>query len=139
VEESLASLDLDAIKLKSFPGRGYIPLGSEENLYRQEDFYFYPTVVFYKGAEKRFGAMLTPDTPKGDLVPREIPEGEYLVGYHRGPYETISDSFRLVMERSKALGLRLDEEIIDINIIDQFVERDSRKYVTEIQCRLISG
>jgi DNA-binding transcriptional MerR regulator/effector-binding domain-containing protein len=135
IEEKTASLDLGEIRLRIFPMRRYIPLGVEDNLYRQDDFYFYPTVVFYQGRAKIFGAMLTDDySDEGPgPKPREIPGGDYLVGYHRGPYETIEESFARIRTEAPGMGLHVGDETVNVNIIDQFVERDARNYVTEIQ------
>ena len=137
VEEKTASLDPSSIELKAFPVRRFIPLGLEEALYRNDDFYFYPTVVFYKGSDKSFGAILTEDIPEEGLgpAPLAIPGGEYLVGYHRGPYEIIGGSFGRIRAAGAARGLLVSEEAVNVNIIDQFVERDPRNYVTEIQMR----
>jgi DNA-binding transcriptional MerR regulator/effector-binding domain-containing protein len=133
VEEKTASLDVESIELKAFPRRRYIPLGLEEALYGNDDFYFYPTVVFYKGKDKSFGAMLTGDAAEGGPAPLAIPAGEYLVGYHRGPYEAMEASFARIRAAGAARGLLVSEEAVNVNIIDQFVERDPRNYVTEVQ------
>jgi DNA-binding transcriptional MerR regulator/effector-binding domain-containing protein len=140
VEEKTASLDPGSIELKDFPERRFIPLGLEEALYRNDDFYFYPTVVFYKGREKSFGAMLTGDAAEDESgpAPLAIAGGEYLVGYHRGPYEAMEASFARIRAAGAALGLLVSEEAVNVNIIDQFVERDARNYITEVQMRAVS-
>jgi DNA-binding transcriptional MerR regulator len=135
VEERTAKLDPASVETRSFPRRPYLPLGVEENLYRNDDFYFYPTVVFYNGDSKSFGAMLI-DGGQGldkGLEPLESAAGDYVVGYHRGPYERIGDSFSRIREEAARRRLALADETVNVNIIDQFVERDARNYVTEIQ------
>jgi hypothetical protein len=41
--------------------------------------------------------------------------------------------------RSEAGSLSLGDYQIDFNIIDQFVERDSSKYITEVQIPILAG
>lgn len=142
VEERSAGLDPGAIAVRRFPRRRYLAIGMEESLYRSDDFYFYTTVVFYNGDLKQFGALV----PEGmeriegidEALHRSIPEGEYLVGCHVGPYERIGESFARIRAEAgrRGIGLASPDETIDINIIDQFVERDSARYVTEVQFAL---
>lgn len=166
VEEHSARIDIDSVERRTFPLRKYIPIGLEEAIYGNDDFYFYPTVVFYRGPNKSFGAMLTEDLPgesggagggdscgesddeggkhrpalKADAEtpqPRIIPAGDYMVGYHRGPYECIPESFARIRDAARSRSLSLADETVNINIIDQFVERDPCKYVTEVQIRIL--
>lgn len=118
--------------------RRYIPIGEEELLYYDDSFYLYPTVVFYEGVMKTFGAYLYQgeDAPVEAPGAEVIPAGEYLCGYHRGPYERVQEtSARL---RASHPELVLSSETIDFNIVDQFVERDSENYLTGMQI-LITG
>ncbi len=185
VEDRCAALDPDSVSIADIPLRRYIPIGLEEHLYGNDDFYFYPTVVFYTRSGKHFGAMLTGD-PSGDGTgaaqegesgaggdaeagrgtasdqdrkpggdgdgggereggasgfartprPREIPPGTFMVGYHRGPYERIATSFDRIRREGARRGLALDDGTVNLNIIDQFVERNSSNYITEVQIRI---
>lgn len=139
IEERTASLDVHSIRVLGFPERQYIPIGPEEHLYGNDDFYFYPTVVFYSPEGKRFGAMLTGEENALPHLPRTIPGGEFMVGYHRGPYERIEESFSRIRSEAAGLGLSLASDTVNINIIDQFVERDPGRYITEIQIRMVQS
>ncbi len=142
IESEVASLDLPAITQKTFAERYYIFIGSEEALYGSDTFYFYPTVVFYKDQTKQFGAFLH-DASSEERTIREsfgaplsiIQAGRYLCGYHLGPYETMQNTFDRM--RSSAGDLALDDFQIDFNIVDQFVERDSANYITEVQIPIL--
>jgi DNA-binding transcriptional MerR regulator/effector-binding domain-containing protein len=143
VEAEVASLDLPSITQKTFAERYYIYIGSEEALYGSDTFYFYPTVVFYKGKSKQFGAYLHDATSEEKTIRESfgaslsvIQAGSYLCGYHLGPYETMQDTFDRI--RSSAGNLVLDDFQIDFNIVDQFVERDSANYITEVQIPILA-
>ncbi len=111
----------------------------EESLYFHDSFYFYPTVVFYHGTEKMFGAYLDTsfsgielEAQKAEPIETEtIPAGRFICAFHQGPYAGIKDTYR----RACAVFPELahEDEHISFNIIDQFVENDSANYITEIQ------
>ena len=64
-----------------------------------------------------------------------ISAGEYLVGYHRGPYEQIQESFDRI--RSYGSQYKLDDTMLAVNIIDQFVEKKNTNYMTRIEIRIL--
>lgn len=166
----------DSITVHTIGQRRYIPIGEEELLYNDDSFYLYPTVVFYEGTRKTFGAYLyqeedgqthangsfarnagsspgagTDKTPSGFSIrggtaaptpapaahgtAEVIPAGEYLCGYHRGPYEQVHETDARL--RAAHPELALSDETIDFNIVDQFVERDSDNYLTGMQIRIV--
>lgn len=139
VEERMKDLDTDAITIQTFPDRRYFPLGGEEQLYYDDSFYHYPTIAFYRPDGKSFGAYL--DGPFSGVeaavhtIPeaqiRVIPAGKYLCAYHVGPYETVAQSAEML--RKQYAHLRLSPEMINFNIIDQFVDRNQENYITEMQ------
>lgn len=144
VEQQVVAIDVHRISRKSFPERYYIHIGSEEALYGSESFYFYPTVVFYQGTSKRFGAYIHDVSPEEKTVRENfsaplsvIQGGAFLCGYHQGPYELMQQTFDRI--RSEAGRLPLGDYQIDFNIIDQFVERDSSKYITEVQIPILTS
>ena len=102
-----------------------------------ESFYFYPTIVFYGKDTKQFGALLTDDQVEDTTgaATSTIPAGEYLVGYHRGPYEQIQESFDRI--RSYGSQYKLDDTMLAVNIIDQFVEKKNTNYMTRIEIRIL--
>ena len=58
----------------------------------------------------------------------------YVVGYHKGAYEEIQDSFKRIKEWGR--NLNLEDTILALNIIDQFVEQDNDNYSTRIEVRI---
>ena len=144
IERETANIQLDKISVKEFPERKYIPIGEEELLYGNEYFYFYPTIAFYEHDLKYFGAYLFGEDDEtremggnaNDLSVSVIPAGKYFCCYHVGPYERIYDSFKRL--RSAAGSLKLADNAINFNIIDQFVEKDNENYITEIQVPIIA-
>lgn len=143
IEHKCATLDLDSIEVRWFPERRYIPIGSEEHLYMEDSFYFYPTIAFYEGKDKYFGAYfdVSMDGISGDFngidpqATSVITSGNYLVGYHKGPYEKIEERFLQMQEAYSAL--HLSGLVINFNIIDQFIEQNSSDYITEIQMKIM--
>lgn len=145
IEESRDAIDFEKFYLMDFPERKYLPIGAENEIYMDESFYFYPTIVFYKGEKKVFGALLTDDLENEPAGALTIPGGTYLVGYHRGAYEEIQKSFERMDRWSKEGHLEsmtqkktvhLDDTILALNIIDQFVEQHNENYVTRMEVRL---
>lgn len=122
---------------QEFAARYYYPIGGEESLYRDETFYLNPTLVIYRGLQREFGAYLfqtgaQDETGGLDGMPvAELPPGRYYCGYHFGPYENIVE--RVEEMRRSAYPLILGEWSVHFNIIDQFMEKDRRRFVTQIQ------
>ena len=108
--------------------------GTETEIYAGESFYFYPTLVFYEGTKKEFGALLTDEIPEENVDIHKIPAGTYVVGYHKGAYEQIQDSFKRIREWGQ--NLDLEDGILAVNIIDQFVEQNNENYATRIEVRI---
>ncbi len=133
VREKIKSIDLDNVSIKSVPEKKYIQIGNEESIYMSDIFYFYPTVVFYDKQDKIFSAEITGDDEENIITKDNIytiPAGKYLLGYHKGPYSGIVEK----VKDMKALypDLVFPELAISTNIIDQFLEKDAKNFVTEI-------
>ena len=80
MEQEMDGICLDEIAVKHFEDRKFISIGDEELLYRENSFYFYPTIAFYEGDRKYFGAYLYPD----EMCIRDSPmSGCCLPGCHR--------------------------------------------------------
>jgi len=140
IEQEMQDIQVQEISIRSYPVRRYIAIGEEELLYRHSSFYFYPTIAFYQGDRKYFGAYLYPDDARiPEFIPeeqiQEIPAGEYLCGYHLGSYETVPDTIRRLRDMHPELVL--DATTINFNILDQFVEGNSANYITYLQIRII--
>lgn len=130
-----------SLGIRTYGPRSYLPIGDEDLLYHDDSFYLYPTVVFYEGELKLFGAYLYNDGQApgkagggAEKAPKVIAAGEYLCGYHTGPYERVPETEDRM--RNAYPQLILGSETIDFNIIDQFVERDSEKYLTAMQIKI---
>ncbi|MBC2722770.1 MerR family transcriptional regulator [Desulfosporosinus sp.] len=145
IEQELPNVDIDRVSIKEFPDRYYFPIGGEELLYGDDWFYLNPTVVFYKGDSKYFGAYLF-DDGENTILQKEmtdslrfsvIPAGRFLCGYHQGAYGQIYESAQRIRKAGGELDLA--EISIKFNIIDQFVERDSTNYITEVQIPIIDS
>lgn len=134
----------DSFRIKTYPQRQFIHIGDELNLFTHELFYFYPTVGFYQGEKKWFGAYLFDELFDGEaagpalsqgaeqaVIPAVIPGGRYLCGYHYGPYHKIQES----IDKLYAAGreYELEECVVTLNIIDQFVEGHPANYITALE------
>lgn len=140
IEQEMDGIQTDEIAIRHYETRKYLAIGGEEMLFRHNSFYFYPTIAFYQGEEKYFGAYLNAEEDKmPDFVPEnqicEIEEGDFLCGYHVGPYVTVPDTIRRLRESHPEL--KLDDVAINFNILDQFVEHDSSNYITHMQIRIL--
>lgn len=129
----------EKIYIREYPDRQFIPIGDELTLFTHELFYFYPTVGFYQGGKKWFGAYLFDEedsvttTHKGAET-ATIPGGRYLCGYHYGPYQTIQDSIDKLYKAGTQY--KLDSCVVTLNIIDQFVEGNTLNYITALEVRI---
>lgn len=147
IEQELPLAEKGKVSIRSFQKRGYISIGEEEILFQSDSFYFYPTIVFYDQDIKRFGAYIFLEQEDEDLdIPEKnnplydtIPTGDYLCGYHYGPYDQIHKSADALREAGIEMGLTLDELLINLNIVDQFTEQDSEKYITIMQIPLLDA
>ena len=137
----LENLNIDEITIKEFPEIFYIPLGTEDNLYPSDFFYFYPTIAIYDEKDvTTFGAYLYQETNlKNALIEnqlvRSVRGGKFLSGFHKGPYYNIPISEKRMRESRK--DLRLDKGITNFNIVDQFLESNAQDYITQIIIRIL--
>ena len=144
IENKLLSFDPAMISVKWYPERKYILIGQEEILYFDEDFYCYPTVVFYNGEEKSFGAYVDSSVDGISEINYEnkpikllsIPAGNFLCGYHVGSYSGIKERYKEIAKGKISYSFKKSDYHINFNVIDQFVEKDSSKFITEIQIPL---
>lgn len=110
-------------------------MGNFSEVFSNELFYLYPTLAFYQDEEQSFGAYLIGEVPEASQHEvHKIPAGTYLTGYHSGPYSTIWDTFTRMRTSTE---LPLAEDVICINIIDQFVEVNPQNYITKILIRIL--
>lgn len=147
IEREQAVSQRDKFYVRTFPRRAFLHIGEEINLFTHELFYFYPTVGFYQGQRKWFGAYLYEDTPDEarrlpDLMADQpvsyIPAGDYLCGYHYGPYLTIQDSIDRLFGEAYRRKLPVDDCVITPNIVDQCCEGHPDNYITGLEVRILS-
>jgi DNA-binding transcriptional MerR regulator/effector-binding domain-containing protein len=144
IEQKFAEMhcaDPGNLEIRTFPDRPYIAAEGDEFQFGNDYFYIYPTVVFHEKDRKYFGVFV-PDAfatehPLAELS--HIPAGSYLCGYHVGTYETIFDTFKHLGAIARSRGLHLAERTVSFNIIDQFVEPDCTKYLTQVQIRILQS
>lgn len=141
--EQLKDLNTDCVEMKELPNRYYISIGEEDTLYRNNSFYFFPTIAFYDDELKAFGAYIGNDPLEfkkdnsfeyNEKEISMIQGGHFLCGYHVGPYESIVGTVDRIREDYK--DLHLDRKTIHFNIIDQFLDSDKENYITEIEIRV---
>jgi len=144
IENKLLSFDPAMISVKWYPERKYILIGQEENLYFDEDFYCYPTVVFYNGEEKSFGVYVDSSIDgiseisyeNNSIKLHSIPAGNFLCGYHVGSYSGVTERYKEIAKEKINYSFKKPNYHINFNVIDQFVVKDSSKFITEIQIPL---
>lgn len=145
IEAELPKVNFDSFDIRYYEERKYIPIGTEEQIYRSDIFYFYPTIAFYKGDIKSFGAYLLNTSNeevegnfKKNIIEKPfsiIQAGKYLCGYHKGAFSKLPETINKIYKN--AGNLNLDNETIHFNIIDQFVESDAENYITGVQVRIL--
>ena len=144
VENAMQEIDVHSVTVQEYPERSYLPLGGEGDIYYHDSFYHYPTIVFYRGGKNFFGAYLDLQVDGAEssvsmIVPDErkaIPAGQFVCGYHVGPYTTLHHTASALREQFS--NFQLEDEWVTFNIIDQFVENDPEKYITGVQIRIVS-
>ena len=121
----------------------YIEIGGIEEIFVNELFYLYPTIVFYTGDKTTFAVMIPgEETANFDRYSDRIrvlnPE-EYLVGYHKGPHEKLGETFSRMRASAEGIldeGCSLSDTEICIDIIDQFIEADKNNFVTKVMIKI---
>ena len=144
VKQLIESKDFHAYQLIKQPKLGYVHIGHEKVLYENEIFYYYPTIVFYTYDEKKlcydkiFGAYVDFDSSIQDVKHpiQYTNEQTYLCGYHHGSYETILNTVNDMKDSYQEQSLSND--FLCINIIDQFLENDPNKFITEIRIPVLA-
>lgn len=118
----------------------YIETAGLEDIFADELFYMYPTLVLYEGDNVTFASRIRPEDAgayKEKIC--TIPPSDYLVGFHRGAYENIYDTFEKIRQTAGGLLDEDDEisgQILTINIIDQLVEENRDNFITKVMMRI---
>ena len=131
--------------VKTYPDRPFLPIGDEIDLFTYEPLYFYPIVGFYTAGQSLFGAYLFGDSGAKQMLQEtgrtaeRIPAGDYLCGYHFGPYTSIRDSIAALQAEGARRAITLSDVVVTLNIIDQFSEGRPDNYVTALEARILSS
>lgn len=145
IENSDFEDKIDNFEIMDVEERQYIEIGPEQDLYSSEVFYFFPTVVINKPNAKIFGACILETDDlfsftsylSESLVLEEhlrvIPARQVLRCFYTGPYETIGNRVLEAIRYAQSRNIKVARYSVHYNIIDQFVESDPHRYVTEIQ------
>ena len=121
----------------------YLEIGGIEDVFVNEQFYLYPTMVFYTPEETRFAVRIPgEDTAAFEKYSdrlRCLPLDEYLVGFHHGPHENLHETFDLIREAAPGIlddDCTIDDTMICIDIVDQFIEADKSNFVTKVMTKI---
>lgn len=75
-------------------------------------------------------------TEQKDVKYFHTARGNYLVGYHIGPEETIEQTYERMFGEIAALNLQLGECILEEYVYDYIVEEQEKDYVTKIMIHI---
>lgn len=121
----------------------YFPLGTENSIYYNNIFYFFPTIAFYDRKDKggnyiqTFGAYIDNGThinvEDADKV-KFISKGNYVRFFHKGAWKQIPQKIQSFIDKHPELNI-VDKPVC-FNIVDQFLDNNPNNFVTEIQLPL---
>ena len=143
VKQKMENTDFMESRRKWCSKQAFVKIGQEKVLYENEIFYYFPTIVFYHfegdECEKTFGAYIELDESKEDYSDQieYTKEQECLCFYHHGSYETLMQTVKAVCSRYR--DLKFTKDFICINIVDQFLENNVDKFITEIQIPILNN
>lgn len=153
------NLDLTQVYPKYFPKRYYVHVPVEE----QTDAEFYrktnqiitdfeknnPAFSFHIGYMQHMtdicnhiydnyrSILLITSRKSVGLKNVTLLEGDYLTVYHSGPWETIKESYRRLLDYADSHQLTLDDFFIERYVVDNLLTDKIEDYVTEISVRIL--
>ena len=69
----------------------------------------------------------------------KIPNGTYIVIYHKGPYNQTFKSYPVILDYAKRHHYELDSMVYEESLIDETVESNPNNYITQIAIRIIGS
>lgn len=69
----------------------------------------------------------------------EIPNGTYIIIYHKGPYNQTFKSYPVILDYAKRHHYELDSMVYEESLIDETVESNPNNYITQIAIRIIGS
>ncbi|WP_281658830.1 MerR family transcriptional regulator [Halobacillus sp. Cin3] len=86
-----------------------------------------------EGPAKYFAVFIFISKDKETAASPSLPEGTYACYPHRGPYETIKESYAVMLDHLKEDGRQISGTPLEVSVLDESVTNDSSAYVTWIQ------
>ena len=144
IENWINQIDTECEKIVDYPKRYYIPQGSEWQTASQEDFFQQPTIAIYNSNDNEHYSLsigLYYETIKNQQDPQkanfvEIPEGQYLSAFIKGPYKNVFDKVQKIKKRYPQYSY--GPTFYSINIIDLFIENDQNNYVVYVEIPILT-
>lgn len=156
--EELLNLDLDGIYMKKMAKRYYIiddvgggseqefakSVGNLITVYGESNDSMCYDIAYIQDEEDiksgvydnyRNVALLTSKKPKA-LKWYEIVEGDYLLAYHRGHWESIGEAYVRLITYAKEQRLKLCGDFVERYVIDNLASENEEEFVTEISVRV---
>ncbi|MGD1821327.1 MAG: MerR family transcriptional regulator [Pleomorphochaeta sp.] len=136
VDNELMLVEKNKHKIMYRKKRYFLEIGGEETAYGTEDLYYYPLVVCYFGCKKVFGALFD---KKNEISENEgtintILNGNFLVEYHYGSYDTIYEHQREIMKNHPELNFT--DNVYTFDIVDQMNCSKIEDFVTKMEFQL---
>lgn len=163
LEEVLTLIEVDVIEIKRFPFRQVLRL--QENIQSGPSlemsvrklgslFGASPSPIFvgkvgltvseenlHLGNFREYNSVfISLDEPlEQDQLSTTLPEGEYACLFFRGLHGDSPEHYRKLLLHIEQHGYVIAGESIERTIIDEYVSKDPRKYLTEIQIPVLRG
>lgn len=77
------------------------------------------------------------DERPADIPCRVLEAGEFLVGYHKGPWQEVGEAYERMLDYSRKHGIVLSEQFVERYVVDGFTTTAEEEYVTEISVRIV--
>jgi DNA-binding transcriptional MerR regulator len=116
--------------------RYFAETGTQEIAYGTEYLYYFPVLVCYFQGCKVFGALIekNEDLEIENKSVKIIPNGDYLIAYHKGPYSTIFEQQEKVMKEHPEL--KFTGNIYTFDIVDQMNCSEEEEFLTKMEFQL---
>ncbi len=116
--------------------RYFLKIGVEESAYGTQFLYYHPCVVCYFPSGKVFGAIIEKGEDLGDekgpII--TIPNGNYLIEYHKGPYTTIYEHLEKVIKSNT--NLKFTGNVYTFDIVDVMNCANIEDFITKMEFQL---
>jgi DNA-binding transcriptional MerR regulator len=136
VDEERMKIEKENAKVLYRKKRYFIKTGVEEIAYCTEYLYYHPVVVCYFPNGKVFGALLEKDDDIEieNMTVNTIPNGDYLIAYHKGPYSTIYERQEKIIQENP--DLQFTGDIYTFDIIDQMNCSNQEEFLTKMEFQI---